>query len=167
MSSSGDISWQDILKKRLPLLGHRNWIVVADAAYPWQTAPGVETISTGGHQIDVLREVLDAVEAAPHVRPIIYTDAELPFLREEDAPGIGGYRDELRIILGGRPVESLPHEEIIKLLDEAGRAFHVLLLKTKLTLPYTSVFVQLDCGYWNAKAEQRLRRDFQPKPSPA
>jgi hypothetical protein len=167
MSSSGDISWPDTLKKRLPLLGHRNWIVVADAAYPWQTAPGIETLATRGHQIDVLREVLDAVEAAPHVRPIIYTDAELPFLREEDAPGIGNYRDELRIIFGGRPVESLPHEDIIKRLDEAGRAFHVLLLKTKLTLPYTSVFVQLDCGYWNAQAERRLRADFQPKPSPA
>ena len=167
MHSSGDISWQDILNKRLPLLGHRNWIVVADAAYPWQTAPGVETLSTEGNQIDVLRTILNAVEVAPHVRPIIYTDAELPFLREEDAPGIGAYRDELRTILGGRPVESLPHEEIIKLLDEAGRAFHVLLLKTTLTLPYTSVFLQLDCGYWNAGAEQRLRRDFQPKLSPA
>jgi hypothetical protein len=166
MHSSGDISWQDILNKRLPLLGHRNWIVVADAAYPWQTAPGVETLSTEGNQIDILRTVLNAVEVAPHVRPIIYTDAELPFLREEDAPGIGAYRDELRTILGGRPVESLPHEEIIKLLDQAGRAFHVLLLKTTLTLPYTSVFLQLDCGYWNTGAEQRLRRDFQPKPSP-
>ena len=167
MSSSGDISWQGILQQRLPLLGHRNWIVVADAAYPWQTAPGIETLSTGGAQIDVLRAVLNAVEVAPHLRPIIYTDAELPFLREEDAPGIGAYRDELRTILGGRPVESLPHDEIIKLLDEAGRAFHVLLLKTTLALPYTSVFVQLDCGYWNAGAEQRLRRDFQPKLSPA
>jgi hypothetical protein len=164
MSASGDLPWLGILNKRLPLLGHRNWIVVADAAYPWQTAPGVETVCTEGNQIDVLREVLEAVEAAPHVRPIIHTDAELPFLREEDAPGIGGYRDELRFILGGRPVQSLPHEEIIKLLDEAGRAFHVLLLKTTMTLPYTSVFVQLDCGYWNAEAEQRLRRDFQPKP---
>ena len=167
MISIGDHSWKGILKNRLPLLGHRNWIVVADAAYPWQTAPGVETLSTEGNQIDVLRTILNAVEVAPHVRPIIYTDAELPFLREEDAPGIGAYRDELRTILGGRPVESLPHEEIIKLLDEAGRTFHVLLLKTTLTLPYTSVFLQLDCGYWNAGAEQRLRRDFQPKLSPA
>ncbi len=163
MSTSVDLSWQNVLALRLPLLGHRNWIVVADSAYPWQTASGVETVCTHGNQIDVLRAVLDAVEAAPHVRPIIYTDAELPFLREEDAPGIGTYRDELRIVLSGRPVESLPHEEIIGLLDEAGRTFHVLLLKTTLVLPYTSVFVQLDCGYWNAEAEQRLRKDLQPK----
>jgi hypothetical protein len=29
--------------------------------------------------------------------------------------------------------------------------------KTNLTLPYTSVFLQIDCGYWSADAERRLR----------
>jgi hypothetical protein len=33
----------------------------------------------------------------------------------------------------------------------------VLLLKTDLTLPYTSVFIRLDCGYWSDEAEQQLR----------
>jgi hypothetical protein len=28
---------------------------------------------------------------------------------------------------------------------------------TNLTLPYTSVFLELDCGYWSPEAEQRLR----------
>jgi len=36
-----------------------------------------------------------------------------------------------------------------------------LLLKTKLTLPYTSVFFRLDCGYWTDEAETQLRKDFQ------
>ena len=35
--------------------------------------------------------------------------------------------------------------------------FNVLLLKTDLVIPYTSVFLQLDCGYWNAEKEARLR----------
>ena len=52
---------------------------------------------------------------------------------------------------------SLPHEEIIALLDEAGRTFRIVLLKTTLALPYTSVFVRLDCGYWSAEAEAALR----------
>ena len=38
--SQGQEPWQTKLKKELPLLGHRNWIVIADSAYPWQTAPG-------------------------------------------------------------------------------------------------------------------------------
>jgi hypothetical protein len=26
-----------------------------------------------------------------------------------------------------------------------------------MALPYTSVFLQLDCGYWSPEAEKRLR----------
>ena len=40
---------------------------------------------------------------------------------------------------------------------EAGKTFKVLLIKTTLTKPYTSVFFQLECGYWNAEAEKSLR----------
>ena len=43
------------------------------------------------------------------------------------------------------------------MLDEAGQTFRVLIIKTDMTLPYTSVFLQLDCGYWTAEAEKRLR----------
>ena len=39
----------------------------------------------------------------------------------------------------------------------AGKTFHVLLLKTNHTQPYTSVFLQLECGYWSPKAEKELR----------
>jgi len=33
--------WEDVLKDRLPLYGHRNWIVIADSAYPAQSSGGV------------------------------------------------------------------------------------------------------------------------------
>ncbi len=161
MSTKG--SWQSVLKQQLSLFGHRNWLVIADSAYPWQTAPGVETICTGAEQLAVVRTVLNAVDRAPHVRSLIYTDAELPYLREEDAPGIDLYRRNLKTTLAGRTVRELPHEEIIAKLDAAGRAFRALIFKTTLVLPYTSVFVELDCGYWNAKAEQRLRKAFRAK----
>jgi hypothetical protein len=42
--------------------------------------------------------------------------------------------------------------------DQSARAFRVLIIKTNLTLPYRSVFLQLDCGYWSAEAGQRLRQ---------
>jgi len=74
-----------------------------------------------------------------------------------DAPGIAAYRKELAGVLGQRPVNSLPHEEIIAKLDKAGEVFRILILETNMTLPYTSVFLELDCGYWTAEAEQRLR----------
>jgi len=47
--------------------------------------------------------------------------------------------------------------EIIKRLDESSKLFNVTILKTDEILPYTSVFLELDCGYWNAEKESRLR----------
>jgi hypothetical protein len=35
--------------------------------------------------------------------------------------------------------------------------FRVLVVKTNMRIPYTSVFFELDCGYWNAHAEKQLR----------
>jgi hypothetical protein len=43
------------------------------------------------------------------------------------------------------------------MLDKAAETFRVLVLKTDLALPYTSVFLELDCGYWSPGAERRLR----------
>ncbi len=33
----------------------------------------------------------------------------------------------------------------------------MLLLKTRQVIPYSSVFVELQCGYWDDRAEQALR----------
>lgn len=154
---AAETQWQKQLAEKLPLLGHRNWIVIVDSAYPWQVSPGVETLATGAGQTDVVKAVFAALAKTTHVRPIVYTDAELPHIAEQDAKGITAYRTELAAILADRKVQSLPHEQIIAKLDEAGKTFHVLVLKTKLTLPYTSVFLQLDCGYWNAESEKNLR----------
>jgi len=38
--------------------------------------------------------------------------------------------------------------------------FRALIIKTGLTIPYTSIFFELDCGYWSAEAEQRLRQSM-------
>ncbi len=149
--------WQAVLARRLPAYGHRNWIAVVDSAYPAQTSAGVETVVTHAGQLDVLRHVLDALGRTKHVRPVVYLDAELPRVAEQDAPGVTKYRRELERLLGKREVKHLPHEQIIGRLDKAGEKFKVLVLKTDLTLPYTSVFLQLECGYWGDDAEKRLR----------
>jgi len=158
-------AWKAELQRQLPLLGHRNWIAVVDSAYPLQASAGVTTLYTGEKQTDVVRTVLDAVDKAPHVRGIPYVDAELPYVPEDGAAGISDYRRQLKKLLDGREVNSLPHEQIIARLDEAGKTYSVLVLKTTLTLPYTSVFVELDCGYWSAEAEQRLRESVNNAPA--
>jgi hypothetical protein len=160
--AAGD--WQKQLANELPLLGHRNWIVVADSAYPLQTAPGIETIYAGADQLEVVKSVLAALARSPHVKPAIFTDAELKFVAETNAPGISDYRAALAKILAHQPVQSMPHEQIIAKLDEAGKTFKVLIIKTPLAKPYTSVFFQLECGYWSDAAEQQLREAMKPTP---
>lgn len=145
------------LKDRLATLGHRNWIVVADMAYPDQSRAGIETIYIGGDQRDAVERVLAAIAAAPHVRGNVFVDDELNYVAEADAPGIDAYRAKLNTLLEGRSVERIPHEQIIAKLDDAAKTFRILILKTDMTLPYTSVFIQLDCGYWSADKERRLR----------
>lgn len=149
--------WRARLNQELPLLGHRNWIAVVDSAYPLQTSGGIETIETNADQLEVVKAVLDELGKAKHVRPVIFTDAELKMVPESDAAGVTAYREALNNLLGKTDAQLLPHEEIISKLDEAGKTFHILVLKTRLTIPYTSVFVRLECGYWSADAEKRLR----------
>jgi len=154
--------WQTRLREELPLMGHRNWIAVVDSAYPLQISPGIETIETDGDQLDVVRRVLREVTETKHLRPVAFTDAELKAVPEDDAPGVTHYRDSLNHFLeqfngGTLEVQSSPHEEIISRLDDAGKTFHILVLKTRMTIPYTSVFLRLDCGYWTDEQEKRLR----------
>jgi L-fucose mutarotase/ribose pyranase (RbsD/FucU family) len=150
--------WQTRLGQVLPLLGHRNWIMIVDSAYPLQSSAGVETLETNMDQIEVLRTVLGAIDRSIQVRPIVYMDAELPFVTEKDAPGVTAYREKVKATLGGRTVTSLPHEQIIAKVDEVGKTFHIVVLKTTMTVPYTSVFLQLNCKYWSDDAEAEMRK---------
>ena len=150
-------TWEDVLKDRLQLFGHRNWLVIADSAYPAQSRQAVETIVADEEQTTALAKALAMLRECKHIKPTIYTDRELIFVSEQDAPGITSYRKQLGTLLKGYEVRDLPHEEIISRLDRVGEMFRVLLIKTKMRIPYTSVFFDLECGYWNAQAEDRLR----------
>ena len=149
--------WQSKVTESLPLLGHRNWILIVDSAYPLQSSPGVETIETNASHLDVLRYVLGAINTSIHVRPLIYMDSELPFVPDGDAPGASDYRTQIAQVLSNYKIESIPHEKVISQIDETSKQFHVLVLKTSMTIPYSSVFIRLDCKYWSADAEKRMR----------
>jgi hypothetical protein len=149
--------WKATLAERLPLLGHRNWILIADSAYPLQVSPGMETIETNADQADVVRYVLHEVNSSIHVRPEIFMDAELPFVPDQDAPGASDYRKQIAEVLRGYSVQSQLHDKLIAEMGESGQTFHVLVLKTNLTVPYSSVFIRLNCKYWPTDAEERMR----------
>jgi len=149
--------WELELQGRLPLFGHRNWIVIADAAYPHQSAPGIVTVTADAAQLEVVRRVLEWISRSGHIKAHVYVDRELDYVDERDANGITTYREKLAILLKRVEIQKAPHEEIIARLDQQARTFSVLIIKTTMALPYTSVFIELQCGYWCAVAESRLR----------
>lgn len=158
MNAANPTPWQTKVQQELPLLGHRNWIVIVDSAYPLQASPGIETVETGTDELTVVREVLRSIADSRHVRPVVFMDAELPFVTEQQAPGVTKYRSEIHAALGGLPIHSILHEQLIHQMNQAGNTFHILILKTTLTVPYTSVFLRLDCKYWSDADEQQLRQ---------
>ena len=151
-------TWHEEFMKELKLMGHRNWILIVDAAYPLQGKPAIKTICTGEDQLTVVREVINSIDEAPHVFPEVFLDREIDFISESDARGIDEYKKSLWDIFSNKTVIKSMHEDMIKKVDEAAKTFNILVLKTNMTIPYTSVFLRLNCGYWTPGQESKLRQ---------
>lgn len=149
--------WKTEFNRLLPLLGHRNWILVVDQAYPLQSAPGISTLDTQEPLKTVLDEVLHELGAAKHIKPIVYTDLELKYMDETICPGVTAVRNDLNELLQSYCVQTLLHDDVFGKLDQASKLFNVVVLKTTSQTPYSSVFIELDCGYWTSEGEQALR----------
>ena len=158
--SSAPQNWKTEVENTIKLYGHRNWIVVADGAYPKQSNPAIKTITVDANQLEVVQFVNEAIKKSSHVQANIFLDKEMAFVAEKDAKGINNYRTNLSKIVEAKKIQTMLHEDIIRELDNSAKVFDVLIIKTNLTIPYTSVFFQLDCGYWNAKAENNLRNNL-------
>lgn len=154
-------NWKTEVEKTLKLFGHRNWIVIADSAYPEQSNPAIKTITIDESQLEAVEIISDLIEKAKHVDANIFIDKEMAFVPEKDAKGIASYRTNLNKVLEGKPVKTKLHEDIIRELDASAKLFNVLIIKTDLAIPYTSVFFQLECGYWNADAEKNMRQELE------
>jgi len=150
-------TWTEQLSDELPLLGHRNWILVVDKAFPAQTAAGIKVINTGESLQDVLQVTLQKIDRSLHVKPIIYTDKELEFLTPQLVPSVEKYKKDLQKTLRGIEPQTMLHDSVFVKIDQASKLFKVIVLKTEETIPYSSVFLQLDCKYWSSENEQALR----------
>ena len=137
-------AWERELQEVLPLYGHRNWILIVDMAYPLQSKPAIHTIYTGEDQLTVVKAVLKAVGKAPHVYPDVFLDKEADYITDTEAPGMDAYKQSLGKLLKGLHIEKKLHEDLIAEIDEAAKTFNILVLKTNLTIPYTSVFLRLN-----------------------
>lgn len=156
-NSQKSVSWQDEFQQKLPLLGHRNWVLVVDKAFPLQSAKGIKVINTGEDLPVVLQYVMQSISSSTHVKPIVYTDSEFTYITEDLAPGVDSLRLIIAKSLENYKTNTVLHNDVFAKIDAASDLFEVLVLKTESTIPYSSVFIQLDCVYWNAEKEQKLR----------
>ena len=150
--------WKEILKEKLPLMGHRNWIVVTDMAYPLQTNPGIQTLFSDEPYEQTVAQVSALIDKAPHVFAHVYLDSEQQQMSESLSKGWNDFQQRLGEALPLDKVVYVPHEELIVKLDEVSKLFQVIIIKTPLVLPYSSTFFELDCGYWDADREAVLRK---------
>lgn len=159
-SRAENTDWKTVLQEKLPLLGHRNWIVVTDKAYPLQTEPGILTLYADEPYETVLAEIQQQLKKATHVYPHVYQDQELALLKEDLCPGIDTFRTNVGKVLASETIIPIAHDELILRLDSISNLFQIIIVKTNLTMPYTSTFFELDCKYWNAQKQQSLLRQL-------
>src|SRR5271166_4516254 len=163
-ASGSSTDWKAIVQNRLPLYGHRNWIVVADSAFPVYAAPGIETIVVNDDLLSVLKYVATAISSSRHVRAKVFLDQELQFIDERDYPGVSELREQITAPFSKDQVFSIPHTEVMSKIDEAGKTFRILFIKTSATIPYTSVYMRLDCGYMSDEVERKIRNAMSDTP---
>lgn len=96
------------------------------------------------------------VDNSLHVYAHIYQDEELSFLEEGFCPGINDLKTEMGNVLPATEIMSIRHDDLIARLDSISNLFEVVIIKTKLTKPYTSTFFELDCKYWDSDKQTIL-----------
>lgn len=155
---------------QLQQLGARNWVVIADPTYPIPAGAGVLTMAVPSGSADTFREVLDLLEMQASLTPRIWVCNEMDAVTEELAPGIKEYRQEVNSLLSGRFCYHLDERIISMQLADASQKYRVLYLKTNTQLPYSSIAIELDSGYWNPDSEAEIRQRLEqlnpPQPAP-
>ncbi len=150
--------WKSSVSRQVNQLGYRNWIVITEASFPAHNRPGFRQVSSTAEIPEVVDYVLNAIEQNQHVLPKIFLTRELRAVENDFAPGIDELRGRVKAALHGHEPTELDQQSLITLLESANQNFEVLVIRTPTALPYTSVFMELQPGYWDAESEERLRQ---------
>ncbi len=150
--------WKGAVNQQVNQLGYRNWIVVSEASFPAHNRPGTRQLNADAEVPEVVDYVLNALESTQHVRPQTYLTREIRAVENNFAPGIDAMRERIRESLHGHEPTELDQQSLITLLESAHQNYDVLVIRTSTALPYSSVFLELQPGYWDAESEERLRQ---------
>ncbi|MBK1883136.1 hypothetical protein JIN85_11960 [Luteolibacter pohnpeiensis] len=154
-------AWKSAIVNQTSKLGYRNWIVISEASFPAQSRQGVRQMTASAEIPEVVDYVMNTLEQTQAVSPKVYLTRELRSVENDFAPGIDEYRQKIEGSLHGHEVTELEQQSLMTLLEDASRSYNVLVIRTPTALPYTTVFLELQPGYWDADSEQRLRDQIQ------
>lgn len=138
-------------------MGVGNWVIISESSFPAHSGRGVRTVSVDAEIPEVVDFLVDYFDHSQNVTPVFNTARELPFVGNDRAPGIDEYRKLLKKSLHGHTVREMDHDSLALLAQRNSGKFAVLVIKTNTALPYSSVFIELDTGYWDRDSEDSLR----------
>ncbi len=158
VATTGGNTWEAAVQRQAGQLGYRNWIVIAEASFPAHNRVGLRQVSAPVDVPDAVDYVLRTLEQTENVRPQIFVTRELRALENDFAPGVDELRKRLEDSLHGHEPTELDQQSLLTLLEDANRSYDVLVIRTETALPYSSVFLELQPGYWDVESEERLRK---------
>lgn len=155
--------WMNSIRHELGYLGARNWVVIAEAAFPVPSRRGLRVVQVNDEIPGVLDGLEQIIEEKHHVKPRIYLTTEMAKVPYDYAPGIKEHKADLKQALHGRETVRLDNEMLVNLINSTSKSYRVLVIKTRTAIPYSSVFVELRSGYWDADSEAVLRKNMEAK----
>jgi L-fucose mutarotase/ribose pyranase (RbsD/FucU family) len=150
--------WKSSVDHHSKQLGYKNWIIISEAAFPAQNRSKMKQIYADAEVPEVLDHLLHSLERNQHVQPTIYQTRELRSLENDFAPGIDQLRERISSALHSHEPIELDQQSLLTLLESTEQNYQVLLIRTPTALPYSTVFLELKPGYWDADSEEHLRK---------
>lgn len=149
--------WAEAVGQEVRSLGISNWIVVAESSFPVGSRRGVRTVVVDAEIPELVDFVVNELERSENVKASFNVARELPFVENDDAPGVDEFRGLLNEALHGHEVRQMDHRALSLLALSDASKYVVLVLKTTTAIPYSNVYIELDSGYWNREAEDKMR----------
>lgn len=156
-----EIGWKGAVDRQVAQLGNRNWIIVAEASFPAYSRIGVRQVNADVEIPEAVDYVLNVMERTENTRPNVYLARELRSVENDYAPGIDPLRKSITASLHGHEAVQISHQSLQLLIEDANRSFDVLVIRTQTALPYSSVYLELLPGYWDADSEEKLREQIE------
>ncbi len=148
--------WQQQIAGALPIFGSGNWVVVASTDFPLLSTAGVETIRVPDGLAAAVNSMEGIFQMSSRLRPSFHVASELDFAatQNDDAKA---YLAEITKILPTVGVVKMPAADIVQTVIDTAATKRVLVIKTDSMIPYGSIAVELEPGFWSPEQEQALR----------